>query len=185
MSRVIAIDPGLDAVGVACFRMAGWRRGESFAQIVGRLTTYEVLRTKSGTPLADRLASLFDGLRDIVQDEPCERIYIEQPGEPGTYRLRQRRQFSKGAINGAALAKLNMAIGTLIAAGASELVEVTLVPAPRIQKKLRLRVVLSQLRHHRHPLAQASRVSPDLLDAIWLGATALTSPLHQPRVMAN
>ena len=181
MSHVIAVDPSIANVGVACFDLQGWRRGESFAQVVGRLAHYQVLRTEPQEPLAARLGDLFHGLRAVVQDHPrCARVYIELPAIAGVHRKRRGRQYSKTGLNAADLAKLDRAIGALVAAVAAARVDVTLIPASPIDKTLRLRIVLSQLRSHHHPLALNTRVSPDLLDAIWLGAMALTSPTYQP-----
>lgn len=184
MSHVVAIDPGIDAAGVACFNLAGWRKGESFAQSVARLGQYQVLRTAPATPLGARLGQLFVGLQDVLQDHTLERVYVELPAAAGVYASRQGRQRTKGSINGSALAKLHMAIGALVGAAAGEMLDVVLIPASTVEKKLRLQLVVSQLRAQQHPLALNQRPSPDLLDAIWLGARALTDPRYYPRVSA-
>lgn len=180
MSHVVAIDPGIDAAGVACFDLRDWRKGESFAQAVARLGQYQVLRTAPATPLADRLGELHAGLQDVLRDHRPERVYVEAPAIAGAYWKRRARQYSKTAINAAALAKLYLAIGVLVGAAAGELLDVVFVPASGVEKKLRLQVVLAELRHQGHPIALRRRPSPDLLDAIFLGATALGDPRYQP-----
>lgn len=179
MSHVVAVDPGIDAAGIACFDLRDWRKGESFAQAVARLGQYQVLRTPAAMPLADRLAELHDGLQDVREHRP-ERVYVEAPAIAGAYAQRRARQYSKVAINAADMAKLYMAIGVLVGAAAGELLDVVFVPASRVEKKLRLQLVVSQLRAQGHPLALHRRPSPDLLDAIFLGAMALGDPRYQP-----
>jgi hypothetical protein len=180
MSHVVAIDPGIDAAGVACFDLRDWRKGESFAQAVARLSQYRVLRTQPATPLAERLTGLYTGLQDVLRDHQPERVYVEAPAIAGAYYKRRGRQYSKTAVNAADMAKLYLAIGVLVGAAAGELLDVVFVPASRVEKKLRLQLVLAQLRAQGHPLALHRRPSPDLLDAIFVGATALTDPQYQP-----
>lgn len=182
MTYVIAVDPGIDAVGVASFELKGFHHGESFAQAVGRLGHYQVLRTGPKEPLSARLSELHHGLRDVIRDLEPERVYIEQPTIAGAYWKRRVRQYSKTAVNAADMAKLYMAIGALVAAAAGELAEVVMVPASSTAKKVRLAIVRAQLKTNRHPLALRERVSEDLLDAIFLGAAALTNRRYQPTV---
>jgi Holliday junction resolvasome RuvABC endonuclease subunit len=180
VSTIIAIDPSIAKAGVACFDLRNWRTGESFAQVVRRLSYYAVVRTAPGDPICERLGQIARRLREIIFECGPERVYIEKPSTAGVYWKRRQRQFSKTALNAADLEKLNMAIGALVAAAEAEDVDVTLVPASTVDKKLRLKIVRAQLRDQKHPLALSERVSPDLLDAIYLGAFALTSPKYQP-----
>jgi len=188
MIWLLAVDPGLDATGVAAFDLTDWRPGISFQEAIARLGPTIILRTKPTEPLVVRLEHLSREFHDFGDDCPggLARILIEQPATAGAYAARRRRQGTKGLINGAALAKLHMAVGTLVGAATTHselqrdgaLLEerVLLVPAPRIEKRLRQKYVLVNLGMRNHPLAaQTRRPSPDLLDAIYLGATWLSS----------
>jgi len=48
--------------------------------------------------------------------------------------------------------------------------------APAIKKDLRQRAVRWELERQGHPITKRARPSPDLLDAVWLGATWLSDP---------
>lgn len=188
MSWLVAVDPGIDAAGVATFqlddgRRPRWRAGENFAEVLRRLGPTTVLRTKPGDDLVQRLRQL--GLRFAEFTELpglIETIVIEQPTMPGAYPgERRNRQRTKGVINGAALVKLYLAMGVLLDCSITNAElkiggRVELVPAPRMKKQLRHDLLLAELRRQQHHLATQPRISPDLLDAIYLGAAWLSDP---------
>lgn len=198
MSWLVAVDPGIDAAGVATFqlddgRRPAWRAGENFSTVLSRLGPLKVLRTKPGEPMIGRLRSL--GLQFAEFTElPGEirTILLEEPTMPGAYPGERRdRQRTKGVINGAALVKLYLAMGVLTycSIANSELAtegRVELVQAPRVKKDLRHQIVLNELTRLNHPLAVQKRISPDLLDAIYLGAAWLSDPRRiLERAIAN
>jgi hypothetical protein len=184
MTWLVAVDPGIDAAGVATFQLddghhAPWRPGENFACVIARLGPTTVLRTKPSEDLVPRLRSLGAGFARFTElPGPIETILLEQPAAPGSYAGKRGRQRTKGIINGAALVKLYLALGVLVDASVcnSELAtdgRVELVPASRVQKELRLDIVRRELERQNHLLIKKGRVSPDLLDAIYLGAAWL------------
>lgn len=187
---LVAVDPGLDAAGVATFDLGirvphrgpgvsgEWRPGENFSEVIGRLTRYEVLRTSPSWPLPRRLGYLLRGLQEIVPNGATH-VILEQSRIPGVYARARARQQTKNAINAAALEKLFFAIGALTAGAELATAPVELVPAPAVRKQIRQRHVLFELRKLDHPLAKRARPSPDLLDAIWLGASWLTAPARR------
>jgi hypothetical protein len=181
MSRtILAVDPGIDDTGIALFELAGWQPSESFERVLTRLRTTEVLRTAPSQPLSVRLNVLARGIERIIlaataSKWPVALMYLEQPRTGGTYRQRGRP-----GLNAGDLSLLFMAMGALIGAAGGRSVEVRLVPAPRLAKPVRHQSILLPLAALHHPLAAQKRRSPDLLDAIWLGATCLTSPGHRP-----
>lgn len=195
MTWLVAVDPGIDAAGVACFRLdqheipgerhnPPWRAGESFGAAMWRLGPTTVVRTKPEQELVDRLHAI--GYRFAAFTEATSRIstiLLERPSMPGAYAGKRGRQYGKGMINGAAMEKLYLALGVLVdqALCHSELEldgRVELVPAPRIKKAKRQELVVSQLHFMGHSLVAqgAPRLSPDLLDAIYLGAAWLSDP---------
>jgi Holliday junction resolvasome RuvABC endonuclease subunit len=182
---IVAIDPGIDATGVAVFQMGGWRRGESFDQLLARLDTYAVLRTKRDQEIPSRLSQLADGLGQVLTGIIATTIYVERPREAGVYHSRLHRQQTKSGINAAALEKLHFAIGALVVAAMTELCDVVLVPAPKIKKSYRAELIHRALRNKNHPIGLQARPSPDLLDAIYLGVTALADPRYQPTQAAE
>ncbi len=202
MSWLVAVDPGIDATGVACFNLAevrdrrdmppglpgtriwhpAWRAGETFTVSMRRLGPTTVLRTKPEQDLVERLRAIGNRFGEFAeQTHPIATILIERPTMPGAYARGRDRQRTKGMINGAALEKLYLTIGVLLdsAISHSELKldgRVELIPAPRLKKELRHRAVVGALQQQRHSLVaqSAPRLSPDLLDAIYLGATWLS-----------
>src|SRR6185437_14473454 len=174
---LVAVDPGLDAAGVAVFDLGvsipklgihtddPWTPRESFQRVLERLTRYEVLRTSPDWPLPRRLGMLARGLREIVPMQGCAHVLIERSRIAGVYARARARQQTKNAINAPALEKLFFAIG----AGAySTTDDVELIPAPAIAKQVRQRSVIFALQKLDHPITKRARPSPDLLDAIWL-----------------
>lgn len=189
MTWLVAVDPGIDAAGVACFQLeaqqtAAWRPGERFETALARLGPTIVLRTKPSEPLVHRLRHLSLRFAQFTElPGRIQTILIEQPTMPGAYPGERRdRQRTKGVINGAALVKLYLAMGVLVDAALchSDLAypdgRVELVPAPRLAKQVRHDTVLRELKRQNHPLALPKRISPDLLDAIYLGAAWLSDP---------
>jgi len=190
MTWLVAVDPGIDATGVACFHLGSsldngyraWRAGETFTQALKRLGPRTVIRTKPDEDLVERLILLGDGFGTFTEiPGGIEVILLERPAFAGAYAARRGRQRTKGMINGAAMEKLYLALGVLIdsAVSCSELRlggRVLLVPAPRAPKKKRHELVVQTLHQQRHPLVEqgARRLSPDLLDAIYLGAAWLS-----------
>lgn len=191
MSWLVAVDPGIDATGVATFDLAEaydrsvWRAGEGFARVMARLGPTTVVRTKPSEDLVERLAAIGNGFGEFAEQcgygSRISVILIERPAMPGSYAGRRGRQRTKGMINGAAMEKMYLALGVLLdcALCHSELAtdgRVELVPAPRMKKELRQRAVVAELHRQRHSLVAqgAKRLSPDMLDAIYLGAAWLS-----------
>jgi hypothetical protein len=197
MTWLVAVDPGIDAAGVATFQLDDgehppWRPGESFERVMARLGPTTVLRTKSSEELVPRLRSLGAGFARFTElPGAITTILLEQPAAPGAYAGRRGRQRTKGVINGAALVKLYLALGVLVDASISnsELAtygRVELVPAPRIKKTIRQDIVKRELERQNHRLVKMGRISPDLLDAIYLGSAWLCDPRRAlDRAMAN
>ncbi len=185
MSVVVAIDPGLDATGVAVFDLRGWRPLEPWADVLRRLVQHEVIRTSPETAMPDRLGALHARVTDLLRELRPERCYVEQPAIAGVYASRRGRQRGKSPLNAESIQKLNWAIGALVTAATGELVAVQLVPAPKIPKEQRIAFVRTALARLGHPLGTQARVSPDLLDAIFLGATCLTDDRYQPTLVAR
>ncbi len=185
MSYVVSIDPGLDATGVACWDLRGWRPREPWADVLRRLAQTEVIRTSPETAMPDRLGALHERVTDLLRELRPERCYIETPAIAGVYAARRGRQRGKSPLNAESVQKLNWAIGALVTAATGELVAVQLVPAPKIPKEQRIAFVRTALAKLGHPLGAQARVSPDLLDAIYLGATCLTIPQYQPVLSPN
>lgn len=192
MSWLVAVDPGIDATGVATFNLApasdrsAWRAGEGFARVMARLGPTTVVRTKPAEDLVERLAALGNGFGEFAEQlgygSCISVILLERPAMPGSYKGdRRNRQRTKGMINGAAMEKMYLALGVLVdcALCHSELKtdgRVELVPAPRMKKELRQTAVVAELHRQRNSLVGqgAKRLSPDLLDAIYLGAAWLS-----------
>lgn len=193
---LVAVDPGLDAAGVAVFDLGvnfpklglrtadPWMPGESFQRVLERLTRYEVLRTSPEWVLPRRLGMLARGLREIVPMQGAAHVLIERSRIAGVYRHARARQQTKNAINAAALEKLFFAIGALTAGAELATESVELIPAPLIKKPIRQRAVIYALKQLDHPITRRARPSPDLLDAIWLGATWLTHPTRKEQRVA-
>jgi Holliday junction resolvasome RuvABC endonuclease subunit len=182
---IIAIDPGIDEVGLACFDTSDWCRSQSLGALLSRLGPYAVLRTKPETPLPLRLEQLASGLQEFMADRSIEHCYIERSAKAGSYASRRRRQQTKGAINAKAIQLLDYATGALVVAAAFENIPVTLVPAPSSSKKSRHDLVLWGLRQIEHSIARLTRPSPDLLCAIWLGTAVLTDDRYAPQALAR
>lgn len=193
MTWLVAVDPGVDAAGVACFQLSkaeagarlffpDWRAGEGFARVMARLGPTLVIRTKPSEDLVDRLDAIGSRFARFTEDtHPIATILLERPSMPGSYAARRGRQQTKGTINAAAMEKLYLALGVLLSASLchSELTtdgRVELVPAPRQKKALRHLAVCAELHRQKHPLVAqgAKRLSPDLLDAVYLGASWLS-----------
>lgn len=190
---LVAVDPGLDAAGVAVFDLRAttllgvdmlgtvsipvprWEGRDSFADALRRLSQYQVIRTSPEQPLPARLGWLARGLREVVP-HGSSHVLIERSRIPGVYAQARARQQTKNAINASALEKLFFAIGALVAGVESHAGSVDLIAAPAIKKELRQRVVRWELERQGHAITKRARPSPDLLDAIWLGATWLSDP---------
>lgn len=197
MTWLVAVDPGIDAAGVATFQLDNgvtppWRPGEPFERVMARLGPTTVLRTKPSEAMLVRLRKLSMGFAAFTElPGLVTRILLEEPAAPGAYAARGRRQRTKGLINAAALVKLYVALGVLVDAAlcCSELRlggGVELVPAPRTPKKVRHDVVTRELVRQNHLLVQKGRLSPDLLDAIYIGAAWLSDPRRAiERAIAN
>ncbi|HEX9631448.1 MAG TPA: crossover junction endodeoxyribonuclease RuvC [Gemmatimonadales bacterium] len=70
MSRlVLGVDPGTATTGYGVVEAEPGRPG--------RLVECGVLRTEAGTPLAERLASLHDGMRDLLQHHHPDVVAVE------------------------------------------------------------------------------------------------------------
>lgn len=69
MERVLGIDPGTAIVG--------WGIVEGEGQDL-RLLTYGVLRTPAHMPLAERVHSIYDGIRQLLDDYQPNAVGIEQ-----------------------------------------------------------------------------------------------------------
>jgi hypothetical protein len=171
MNTILAVQPGLTP-SVALFEMAGWQRSEQFDRVLARLRMTDVIRTAPSEPLPVRLRALAGGLDRILAGArnslwAVSLIYIEQPSG------NQHR--GRRGISAAQLSLVWLASGALITAAVARGVAVRLVRAPTLARKVRHRSVLSSL-----PAAER-RADADVLDAIWLGATCITSPKYQPQ----
>ena len=178
---IIAIDPGIDATGIARFYLGDWSPREPFSTMMRRLDKYAVVRTSPDTPLPERLERLAVAVSDFVDSARVDHCYIERSSKSGVYAARRNRQQTKGAINAKALQLLDYATGALVVGAMLENIPVTMVPAPRSSKKSRHELVLFGLKQISHPIAQQARPSPDLLCAIWLGASCLADARYAPR----
>lgn len=194
MTWLVAVDPGIDATGVACFDLLidglpHWEFGrrtrpESFPVALSRLGPTTVIRTKPAEDLVARLATIAHRFGEFTEQASLiDTILLERPAMPGAYKGdRQNRQRTKGMINGAAMEKLYLTLGVLLDSSISNSElrlggRVELVVASRVKKEVRQRVVIAELQRLRHPLvAQGAPRSPDLLDAIYLGAAWLSDP---------
>lgn len=190
---LVAVDPGLDAAGVAVFDLQGtwtfkglepppladrirrWEGRDSFADALRRLARHEVIRTSPKWDLPVRLGWLARGLREVTP-HGSSHVLVERSRIPGVYAQARARQQTKNAINAAALEKLFFAIGALVAGVESHAGSVELIAAPASKKEIRHRAVQWELERQGHPIMRQARQSPDLLDAIWLGATWLSDP---------
>src|SRR6185437_5947217 len=126
VNYLVAVDPGLDAAGVAVFDLNGvpgvtvahgplhwqskgplprWEGRDSFADALRRLTKYEVIRTTPDWALPVRLGWLARGLREVTP-HGSSHVVIERSRIPGVYAQARARQQTKNAINAAALEKL-------------------------------------------------------------------------------
>ncbi|HXH63855.1 MAG TPA: hypothetical protein VNG95_06695, partial [Gemmatimonadales bacterium] len=155
-----------------------WHPRESFYDAIARLSRYEVIRTPPTWSLELRLGHLSSAIHDVAGEVQATHIIIEMPAAPSVYSRGRQRQRTKGAINGAALAKLHAAVGALVAGAVRHSSDVELVPASRTPKPTRLLAVRRTLTSQHHPIMDRARVSPDLLDAISVGALWLTHPLR-------
>jgi crossover junction endodeoxyribonuclease RuvC len=66
---VLGVDPGTATTGYGVVEAEPGRPG--------RLVECGVLRTEAGTPLAERLASLHDGMRDLLQHHHPDVVAVE------------------------------------------------------------------------------------------------------------
>ncbi len=154
---LVAVDPGLDAAGVAVFDLGvnlphlgirtahPWDARESFQQVLKRLTRYEVIRTSPEWPLPRRLGFLARGLREVVPMQGSAHVLIERSRIAGVYARARQRQQTKNAINAGALEKLFFAIGALTAGAELATEEVELIPAPMTAKAIRQKTVVYAL----------------------------------------
>lgn len=177
MTHVAAIDPGLDATGIALFDVPHWPPRLSFESAVKCLERYGVIRTDPATPLPRRCYQLQTGLQDYMHGGVTCAL-LEVPTIAGTYSRTERFQRGKRGIIAAPMAALNRAIGALAAACEAVVPQVITIPAPKIKKHLRAQYTLATLQRQNHPISARKKVSKDLLDAIWLGATWLSDPLR-------
>lgn len=178
MTRLLACDPGLDVTGVAVFRLDGWHPREPWADVLGRLERAEPIRTAPTEPLPVRLARLGERLVEIMGEMGVSRVVVEVPATHSAYvRLRQQQR-TKGTINGIPLAKLGYAIGALMSGAARAIgAEAVIAQKASTRPKLtRITEVKVELARRGHPLGLARRPSPDVLDAVSLGALYLTDP---------
>lgn len=165
---ILALDPGLDATGWALIEP---RRGGVVQQLTG-IVDVGVCRTKAREELPDRLAALARAVEDVAQEWHAEPVLIEKPRIAGVYGERRGRQRGKGGINARALQTFGFACGAIIAAARRACPTVILVPASSLPKDQRhdlLRTCLQQA--GRDDLTGVR--SPDIKDAMWLGATYL------------
>lgn len=180
MNLFVAVDPGIDAMGVAIFDIDAYDN-RSDARSVGRaLRVVTTIRTSPDEEIEERLRQLVLGLQSAM-DAACGsvfgrnakpyRVALERPAKAGSY----ARNADIGAERMAApMAKLHFTIGAIAGAMHWVGVDVRFVPAPRLPKQQRHLLALDVWR-----LAgfTGRKPSADALDAIWLGASELTGDI--------
>ena len=161
---ILAVDPGLDDTGLAGFDVRHWRPREDFLTTLKRLVVTDVVRTRPDMALADRLAAIYQRLTILIAHLRPRVVYVELPRTAGSYR---------GPVQ-----KRHFAIGSLLAAAGGSGAPVVLIPASPIANARRRARVRNALKQIRHPLGADPRPSPDLLDAVFLGATRIGYRAH-------
>ncbi len=174
MSRLLAVDPGLDVCGLAVFQLEGWTPRESIRSLIPRLERWEAIRTPPSASLPSRLYHLHSRIFDFASEVGAIRVVLELPATAGAYS--RNRGGRTGNLIPQGIAQLNRAIGALVCGAFEHTADLELVPASRIPKKRRLAVVRTNLRLAGHSLSRLARPSPDILDAIGVGLQWLIDP---------
>lgn len=182
MSRLLAVDPGLDVCGLAVFQLEGWTPRESVRSLVPRLERWEAIRTPPAMSLPCRLDLLRCRIFDVASEIQASRVVLELPATAGAYSRNRGNRTGNRIPQGIAL--LNRAIGALVCGAYEHTPHLYLVPASRVPKKTRLAVVKTNLRIAGHSLSREARPSPDMLDAIGIGLQWLTDPQRRREAAA-
>lgn len=175
---LVAIDPGIDAVGVAIYlnvdsanSLAGRRLGDVTA--IGRaLLEVRTIRTSAAETLCLRLRKIDEQLRALLASYSVVTIVIELPAIVGTYHRNRHKVGRDGMADG--MSKLFLAAGALYSTSLSVARDVRFVNAPRQHKHdrqmLSAGIFKASPAAGNHP---ARLPSGDALDAVWLGAQQL------------
>lgn len=168
---VVAIDPGIDDTALAVFRLPAVVPC-GFTRALQDLEGVQMARTKPDEPLADRLRWIHQVVTGVADRYAVVQWYVELPTTAGAYAAKRARQRTKGGVNADALAKLYLAIGTIVGAITAQSSELTFLPAPKLPKLQRRAVVQSALQSAR---PDRPRYNEHQIDALYLGAAALGS----------
>lgn len=172
---ILAIDPGLDAMGAAIFSLEGYHGVGSAEALARQLRAVRTIRTAAGDPMPDRIMRLAAGVHDLLDAFGPDRVYLEKPAIDGTYRRNRGNVGRDGMAR--AMAGFHLAMGAILLAATQRGATVELVHAPRILKDHRHLLSEAVIRHAAAHLETAARSSKDARDAVWLGCQQLAGPL--------
>lgn len=165
--HLLAVDPGLDATGVAVFalgpRTRPWRLATEREKATA-LVHRDVIRTAAGDPLPHRCGVLWSELRHLCLEWEVRHALVETPARAGRYRERVQRDRS-GEMTARAMLGFHAACGALYAALAAAQVRVTERPAARLGKPLKRAYVNRWLAE----VGQPAATNQDVADAICIG----------------
>lgn len=177
MMRILAVDPGLDAVGLAVFEL-GPRRGPWISatdrEKARALAWRGVIKTVPADSLPVRCGVIASEIRHLALERHVRLALVERPAIAGTYRERGRRARGESgqmvaasmlgfhAACGAVYAGLSLAQVPVIERGAAAL--------PKPQKRLYVNRWLEAV-------GLAIATNQDIVDAVFVG---LSSPWDVP-----
>jgi hypothetical protein len=183
MTRILAIDPGIDAMGIVEYDLESYNNRTDTESLGWALTRVRTFRTPATDSIVARIGSLCGAIRSSAAAGTGKlwRIYVEEPAKTGTYRRNREAGANGDAISGP-MSKLYIVIGAIISTGQMLDAEIMLVPAPRIpkdQRQLLAKAIFQASRSKTEYLERYGNRLPsaDALDAIWLGAQQLSGDI--------
>lgn len=175
MIYLVAIDPGLDRVSLARFKIPLTGRWRTTTDAVARARCFdgvEAVRTLPDTLLPHRLERIACGVCDAVLNAGAHLVLVELPRVGGAYGRHHGAAKRMGGKINESLTLLYLATGAVVAGAARALgaANVECVPAQTAAKGQRLDLVRHALR-----MAGMENLTPlntDDLDAIGIGLGA-------------
>lgn len=166
---LIAIDPGLDDLGIAVFDLGAWEAARPRLQpdtvaAVWALQRTHRLTTSPRGALASRLQQLARGVEEHVRDYGAAEVVIEMPAKEGLYR--------KECHNQAAVNKLYMSIAAAKIGAVNGGARVIGLKAPSVPKEVRHDILATAAGRAGVELP----TQEDELDSVWVGVQYLAAP---------
>lgn len=167
---ILAIDPGLDRVGWAVFRI-GRPYPALPADFRRALVDHGSISTSPDDQLPARVAAIHRGLIGVLEGRAIRRVFVEVPRTPHTYHRNEAATTGRGFIAGT-MDSCNRAIGAIaLSLHVLGLTDIQMIPASPMEKRIKSEWVLRIW-----PELGNRKSNEDERDAIHLGGVLVQRP---------